>query len=98
MASALKLLSAKVLVRTFMLATLVSAGYAGKALLRADVRLMTKRFLTGPGRTSRILLVLFILTNLKSMPLAWTVHASHYQQPPFSSRLCHRRELTTLRF
>ncbi|KAK8024415.1 capsule polysaccharide biosynthesis [Apiospora rasikravindrae] len=31
------------------------------------------RFLTGPGRTSRLIAVVLVLINWKSLPLAWTV-------------------------
>ncbi len=50
-------------------------AYLGYRSTSIDWKSVLHQFLTGPGRTSRILLLLFVLTNLKSMPLAWTVSA-----------------------
>ncbi|KAK3296701.1 uncharacterized protein B0H64DRAFT_390101 [Chaetomium fimeti] len=52
-------------------------AYAGHRAMHVDWRTLLKHFLTGPGRTSRILLTFFILLNWKSMPLAWTVRVFH---------------------
>ncbi|KAL2021833.1 hypothetical protein VTK56DRAFT_6607 [Thermocarpiscus australiensis] len=52
-------------------------AYAGHRALYVDWRMVLTRFLTGPGRTSRILLVFFLLLNWKSLPLAWTVRIFH---------------------
>ncbi|KAI5467189.1 hypothetical protein BGZ63DRAFT_418910 [Mariannaea sp. PMI_226] len=49
--------------------TVASAGYASRRVDWVDV---VKNFLTGPGRTSRILLLLFVIFNWKNMPFAWT--------------------------
>jgi hypothetical protein len=38
-------------------------------------RIVLREFFTGPGRLSRILALLFVLLNWKSMPFAWTVSA-----------------------
>ncbi|EPE02717.1 capsule polysaccharide biosynthesis protein [Ophiostoma piceae UAMH 11346] len=54
--------------------TAASAIYAGHSLVsRGDLQTLALRFLTGPGRTSRILLSLFVATNLKNMPFVWTL-------------------------
>lgn len=50
-----------------------AAGYAGYCALSADWPVAARVFLTGPGRTRRVLLLLFVLFNWKSMPLMWTV-------------------------
>jgi hypothetical protein len=36
-------------------------------------RVFLREFFTGPGRISRILMLLFAILNWKNMPLAWTV-------------------------
>jgi hypothetical protein len=48
-------------------------AYAGHRALYVDWRMVLTHFLTGPGRTSRILLLFFLVLNWKSLPLAWTV-------------------------
>lgn len=53
----------------FIPATLGGAGYAAWKL---DWKIMIKSFLTGPGRTSRIMLLLFMFFNWKNLPFAWT--------------------------
>lgn len=50
-----------------------SAAVAGLSLARVDWKALVVNFVTGPGRTSRILLAMFVLTNWKSMPFVWTV-------------------------
>lgn len=47
----------------------LTVGGAGYAAYKINWR----HFLTGPGRTSRILLLLFVFFNWKNMPFAWTV-------------------------
>ncbi|KAM5352575.1 hypothetical protein ACJ41O_005297 [Fusarium nematophilum] len=47
-------------------------GGAGYAAFKVKWGRMLKAFLTGPGRTSRILLLMFVFFNWKNMPLAWT--------------------------
>lgn len=59
----------------FVPASAALAAYLGHRSLYVDWRAWLRKFLTGPGRTSRILLVFFVLTNWKSMPLGWTVSA-----------------------
>ena len=51
----------------------LALGSAGYAAYRVNWGPLIKAFLTGPGRTSRILLLLFVVFNWKSMPFAWTV-------------------------
>jgi hypothetical protein len=58
-----------------------AAGVAGVSLLHIDLKTMATKFVTGPGRTSRILLALFVVANYKNMPFVWTVSAP----PPFHS-------------
>ena len=57
----------------FIPASAAAVAYLGHRARFVDWRAWLKAFLTGPGRTSRILLAFFVLTNLKSMPFAWTV-------------------------
>lgn len=76
----------------FIPASAVAAAYLGHRALYVDWRAWIKAFLTGPGRTRRILLVLFVLTNLKSMPFAWTVSAIPSSPP---TRKCQSQKLTT---
>lgn len=54
----------------------VVVGSAGYGLWRVQWREAIRAFLTGPGRTSRILLLIFALLNLKNLPFAWTVRLS----------------------
>ncbi|KAH6891430.1 hypothetical protein B0T10DRAFT_485270 [Thelonectria olida] len=49
-----------------------SIGSAGYAAYRIDWANAVQNFVTGPGRTSRILLLLFVIFNWKNMPFAWT--------------------------
>jgi len=57
----------------FLPASLAATAYAGHRAYYVDWRLWITRFLTAPGRTSRILLLIFLILNWKSLPLAWTV-------------------------
>ncbi|KAJ4396621.1 hypothetical protein N0V93_000842 [Gnomoniopsis smithogilvyi] len=54
----------------------ISVGSAavagGLSLAHVDWKRVILKFVTGPGRTSRILLAVFVVTNWKSMPLMWT--------------------------
>lgn len=59
----------------------VSIGSAGYAAYRVDWKNVIQDFVTGPGRTSRILLLLFVIFNWKNMPFAWTVSAGRRPQP-----------------
>ena len=50
--------------------TVAAAGYAAWKIHWA---VLLKEFFTGPGRVSRILMLLFAIFNWKNMPFAWTV-------------------------
>lgn len=64
----------------FIPATVGAVGYAAYKVNWVNTM---KAFLTGPGRTSRILLLLFVFFNWKNMPFAWTV------RPPTTRMLSH---------
>ncbi|KAK7744559.1 hypothetical protein SLS53_003444 [Cytospora paraplurivora] len=50
-----------------------AAGIAGTlSMLHIDWKTIATNYVTGPGRTSRILLALFVVVNWKNMPFAWT--------------------------
>ncbi|KAF4981620.1 hypothetical protein FZEAL_2632 [Fusarium zealandicum] len=70
MASAAKKLPGLSLVVPFFAPIVI--GSAGYAAYRVNWIALIKAFLMGPGRTSRILLLLFVVFNWKNMPLAWT--------------------------
>lgn len=57
----------------FMPMSIAGLAYAGHKALYVDWQTVLTEFVTGPGRTSRIALVFFLVLNWKSMPLAWTV-------------------------
>ncbi|PHH62974.1 hypothetical protein CDD81_6399 [Ophiocordyceps australis] len=50
----------------------LALGSAGYAAWRINWAALIKSFVTGPGRTSRISLLLFLLLNWKNLPFAWT--------------------------
>ncbi|SPO06721.1 uncharacterized protein DNG_09415 [Cephalotrichum gorgonifer] len=50
----------------------IAAAGAGYAAWKTNWQLLLKEFFTGPGRLSRILLLLFTVLNWKNMPFAWT--------------------------
>ncbi|KJZ76898.1 hypothetical protein HIM_03775 [Hirsutella minnesotensis 3608] len=52
--------------------TPLAVGSVGYAAWRVNWPVLVRSFLTGPGRTSRILLLFFVLFNWKNMPFAWT--------------------------
>lgn len=52
-------------------------GSAGIAAWKYDAQVVARNFVTGPGRTSRILLLIAIVLNWKSLPFAWTVSIPH---------------------
>ena len=66
----------------FLPASAAALAYAGHRALYVDWRVWLINFLTGPGRTSRILLVFFVLLNWKSLPLGWTVRLPMYSLSP----------------
>lgn len=49
----------------------------GMSLAHVDMKKVILNFATGPGRTSRILLAIFVVTNWKNMPFIWTVSILH---------------------
>ncbi|KAH8879075.1 hypothetical protein GQ53DRAFT_775226 [Thozetella sp. PMI_491] len=51
--------------------------YLGYKAAYVDWRVAIRKFVTGPGRTKRILALLFLLLNLKSMPFGWTFRVFH---------------------
>lgn len=61
--------------------TLAAASYAAWKIHWA---VLLKEFFTGPGRGSRICMLLFAVFNWKNMPFAWTVRSRH---PPKSNLL-----------
>ncbi|KAK3681383.1 hypothetical protein B0T22DRAFT_523580 [Podospora appendiculata] len=61
----------------FLPASAAAVAYAGHRASLVDWPVVLREFLTGPGRTSRILLVTFLVLNWKSLPLAWTVRIFH---------------------
>lgn len=63
-------MSFKVMIRVGVPLVLGSAGYAAS---RIDWPTAVRNFATGPGRTSRILLLLFVIFNMKTVPFVWTV-------------------------
>ncbi|OAQ61659.1 capsule polysaccharide biosynthesis protein [Pochonia chlamydosporia 170] len=50
----------------------VALGSAGYAAYKINWPIAIHNFITGPGRTSRILLLLFVVFNWKNLPFAWT--------------------------
>ncbi|CAK7206982.1 hypothetical protein SEUCBS139899_009789 [Sporothrix eucalyptigena] len=73
--SAAALTNMSVVVPVLSLAAAASAAYAGHTVLarhNGDVQAYLYRFLTGPGRNSRLLLLLFMALNFKSLPFVWT--------------------------
>jgi hypothetical protein len=48
-------------------------GFAAYTALKINWNVALRNFLLGPGRNSRILLILFAVLNWKCLPLAWTV-------------------------
>jgi hypothetical protein len=54
-------------------AAAAGAIYGGRRIFQSGWQSWLHNFIAGPGRTSRILLILFIALNWKSMPLGWTV-------------------------
>lgn len=62
-----------------------AAVAGGLSLAHVDWKTLVRNFVTGPGRTSRVLLAIFVVVNWKSMPFVWTVR----EIPPFPSP-CYR--------
>lgn len=55
----------------------------GYAAWKTEWKAFLQDFLTGPGRTKRIGILLFVLLNWKNMPFAWTVSVLSGSDPPF---------------
>lgn len=55
----------------------LALGSVGYAAWRTNWSALVQSFATGPGRTSRIMLLLFVIFNWKNMPFAWTVRSFH---------------------
>lgn len=51
----------------------LTVGGLGYAIYTVNWRTLIKDFFLGPGRNSRLALVVFVAFNLKNMPFAWTV-------------------------
>lgn len=49
------------------------AAVAGLSVAHIDWKAFITNFVTGPGRTSRILLAVYVVLNWKNMPFMWTV-------------------------
>lgn len=58
---------------SFRLLRLAAAGVAIFAAWKIHWRQFLLDFFTGPGRISRILMVVFALLNVKNLPFVWTV-------------------------
>lgn len=59
--------------RIVRLIRLLSAGGAAYAIYKTQWKKVLTNYFTGPGRLSRILMLIFALLNLKNMPFVWTV-------------------------
>ena len=60
----------KAVIQLVSLSVVSAAGYG---ITRPAMREYVKAFFTGPGKWTRITLLLLALQNWKSMPMAWTV-------------------------
>lgn len=63
----------RVPVRVVRFIRLATAGGLAYAAYRIHWRLVLASFFTGPGKISRILMLVFALLNMKNMPFVWTV-------------------------
>ncbi|TQN65822.1 putative thioesterase atnL [Colletotrichum shisoi] len=64
-------------VRVVRFIRLATAGGLAYAAYRIHWRIVLTSFSTGPGRISRILMLIFALLNLKNMPFVWTYRIWH---------------------
>ncbi|WQF88213.1 Putative HotDog domain superfamily protein [Colletotrichum destructivum] len=64
-------------VRVVRFIRLATAGGLAYAAYRIHWRIVLASFFTGPGRISRILMLIFALLNLKNMPFVWTYRIWH---------------------
>ncbi|KAH7149245.1 hypothetical protein B0J13DRAFT_621131 [Dactylonectria estremocensis] len=82
--------------------TPLAVGSLGYAAWRINWIPAMRSFLTGPGRTSRILAMLLVLLNWKSMPFAWTYrvfsailyHMSLRKSPKHNPRMLFKPMIT----
>ncbi|KAH7358754.1 hypothetical protein B0T11DRAFT_330512 [Plectosphaerella cucumerina] len=63
--------------RIVRLIRLLSAGGAAYAIYKTQWKKVLTNYFTGPGRLSRILMLIFALLNLKNMPFVWTYRLWH---------------------
>ncbi|KAK3186891.1 hypothetical protein K4F52_004335 [Lecanicillium sp. MT-2017a] len=102
MSASSKINTLKVTARLIVPAVLGSAGYAA---WRVDWQRMVRAFVTGPGRTSRILLLVFCMFNWKNLPFAWTYrifaaiiyHNVLRQSPELGPKALYRHMISTTR-
>ncbi|KAL8423794.1 hypothetical protein RB596_003854 [Gaeumannomyces avenae] len=64
--------SAGLLVPVFAPLTALTLAYTGHQLSKLNWMSIIYNFLTGPGRVSRITLLIFLVMNRKNLPFAWT--------------------------
>lgn len=64
--------SAGLLVPVFAPLTALTLAYTGHQLTKLQWGSILYAFFTGPGRASRILLLVFLVMNRKNLPFAWT--------------------------
>ncbi|OLN86406.1 hypothetical protein CCHL11_06345 [Colletotrichum chlorophyti] len=67
----------RVPVRVVRFIRLAGAGGLAYAAYKIHWRLLLTSFFTGPGKISRILMLVFALMNLKNMPFVWTYRVWH---------------------
>jgi hypothetical protein len=51
----------------------ILVGTAGLAIYKTDWRALLRSVVSGENARSRVVVLLFLLLNLKSLPLSWTV-------------------------
>ncbi|KAF6804962.1 capsule polysaccharide biosynthesis protein [Colletotrichum sojae] len=67
----------RVPIRVVRLIRLASAGGLAYAAFKIHWRIVLANFFTGPGRVSRILMLLFAVLNMKNLPFVWTYRIWH---------------------
>jgi len=82
--------SARTLVPAFGVASLATTVYYTNKLARSDLRRHLRDYFSGPGRLGRILALLFVLINLKSLPFGWTVSAFSVARCTTAASYSHR--------
>lgn len=58
---------------------------------KGNVLAMLQSFFTGPGRTSRVVALVVVLVNWKSLPFAWTVCNPWASRPTFEKKAFTKR-------